>query len=287
MEKAEEKPKGIWKLPDDLSGILSLLTTVLGAITGLVSVFYLIGYIVVNQRLLSLGVREFTLGNPAYLSAGISSTIIHAIAIVIPILIGRARKLLILAPALSALVVLFTLGVMTSVQMNSREFYVYLFGIPLLVFCIDLVSSKERRDKLDPEERSWIILIFFAVPIFFFIMLAVWSRQIYPQLNASYGGGKPVRVQLVIADSDKISLFTQMGIHVNENTTESLELVDDNGATLLLLLSNGNSARIDKTLVASILYLHPRSVLASSTSTLTPGSSTLITTPVPRLTSPP
>src|SRR5687768_7869442 len=115
MDKSKENPKGIWKLPDDLSGIVSLLTSILAAITGLVSIFYAFGYIIVNQRLLSLGVRDFALGNPAYLSAGISFTVIHVICVVIPLLISRARKdYLYTGPTLSFLFILVILQQISS-----------------------------------------------------------------------------------------------------------------------------------------------------------------------------
>jgi hypothetical protein len=78
----------------------------------------------------------------------------------------------------------------------------------------------------------------------------------------------------VIASDDQIDLFTQIGIEVTGNTTERLQLVNDDGSTFIILLHDGHTARIDKDLVANILYWTPNQLYLLSQGNRTPIAST-------------
>ena len=74
---------------------------------------------------------------------------------------------------------------------------------------------------------------------------------------------------MLLEDKDE-TLLTSIGIQVNENVTEPVELIDYTDTAITILLVNDNAVRLSRSLIASILYLSPdQSTSASSTIPIT------------------
>jgi len=77
---------------------------------------------------------------------------------------------------------------------------------------------------------------------------------------------------VLLEDKDE-TLLTSIGIQVNENVTEPVELIDYTDTAITILLANDNAVRLSRSL-ASILYLSPDQSTSAS-------SAIPITSPVP------
>lgn len=76
--KAVPEPKNVF---DDISAITKAGGTLLAGFVGLTSLFYVLGFVIVNLYLLSLGVRDLEFGKPAYLSAGLGFMTINGLSV--------------------------------------------------------------------------------------------------------------------------------------------------------------------------------------------------------------
>lgn len=310
MSKSEETTEKEETLSKELESTADWLKTVLGVITGSVSVFYTLGYIIVNLRLGSLGIHDYSLGNPAYLPAGILFSLVNALGIVAPVFLGSmiwrdARLNVSQISTVASVLSLFGVGVVLAILYIIGDFrWVSPFtgilredsedgqwiGYALIIPSIVLLTSVTlgTRFRNIQERGIFFYVLIIQLVVLFPIVISIWGRSIYPHIKASYGGGQTVTVQFVIADYNKADLFTQIGINFDSpNKTETLELVDDNGSTFIVLLANGQAVKIDKALVANMLYWTPRQLYDSSQGAQTPSIIMPTVTPVLGVTSTP
>lgn len=305
MSEAKEEEKTEKSFSGKLSNNSNLFMNVIGVVTGSVSLFYVFGYIIVNLRLLNIGVRDFALGNPTYLAAGISFMVFITVFIIIPTWAGcdlkkrdekikpnsedslKIRLLGIIfynmfIPLLSAFSSVMVIEQISSTRDNN--FFIWSFVLVLFIVTVGIVIFDRFNGPLEVNHKQipvyWLMSLIFTILVLFILWVLTWSNYIYPQIKAGFGGGQPVTVQLVISDDKNATLFTQIGIAINKNTTEPIQLLDDTGTTLIVVLSNGNAARIDKSLIANILYISPRTLTPPTLkNTSTPVAITITATP--------
>ena len=292
--------------PADFAGwarqLGKLLGSLAGSVLGAASLFYVLGFVIVNLHLLSLGVRDFALDRLTYLAAGIAFLTLHVAMILLAlflrfalavVLVGAAQEVRgwrrFLALAAYFLIVISLLGMVLNYMAGavSPQPALFRWGYAVAVGgVVALLFNVAGQAFTDPAVRAWarraraqaageppppsgelhmplilnvamaaggVFLLVFAL----FFLLFFWGGLIYPNLSPAFGGGLPTPVQLVLANADDVPVFDRVGIASSDLLTEQLRLVDMSDDGLIVLLNDGNAARLDRARIASILYLAP------------------------------
>jgi hypothetical protein len=158
-------------------------------------------------------------------------------------------------------------------QYSLYSFSIIIFTVILAPIAFLVVGSEESpknivKDSLSDKTTSMEFFraiskssIFFLLASFF--LITGWSKDIYPQIGAEFGGGKPVTIQFVILDSKNESLFTDIGVKMSSNVSEQVKLIDENNSFITIVTSEGKAVRVTKSLIANIVFLpnHVNNVL--------------------------
>lgn len=269
--------------------IVEVITKGLAAIAGVASLVYVLGFAIVNIHLASFGIFAFSLGRARYISAGILFSLVHMLIssiaffawpLAIPLLLPKLDGFFTKNPSVWR--------VMARDETKLR----LVLGI-LIIIVIIILSSEPSSDLFLGPLVIFEVLFFMSftgwylrltqvmtlVPTFeigafvglLLITLIAWSSGVYPNISSAYGGGAPVKVQLVISDAKNANLFTEIGFDVKNGVTSPVDLLDNSGDTLIVLLSDDKGEKyaveLEKSLVANIVYLSKRKITPTPSTT--------------------
>jgi preprotein translocase subunit Sss1 len=297
--------------------IIKLVTALFGAVAAITSIFYVLGFIIVNLHLSSYGIRDFAFDRPNYISSGILFVFFHSISLGVPItffsylsqplfLSRRQRdlnyyvlqfcKIFVICASIATVYfgsinLLDTFSgkisplVITPIDWGFqlriwegpfRNYSLFLTGIGMasLYFITQMRTRTEEISETTRKRNYQIIPYGILASLFGIIfLLANWAVNIHPFLLPAFGGGKPAITRLIITDSEKTDMFTQIGIPVNGLVTDPVNLVDETSKSITIILPDGNAVRIDRSLITNILYMKS----ADSTSQTEPTITTMST----------
>jgi hypothetical protein len=246
--------------------IIEIITKSLAAIAGIASLVYILGFIIVNIHLSELGVRAFNLSRVTYISAGILFLVVLSMLFFVGAIIGPrlddifelnrnrniGRLIAVIMLLITIIILLFSKRLLPG-HPSEESARLAFFLLLVMMMPVTALFIKAIRQ---PEERFFSIAILISL---FTSIIAIWSILVYPKVSPAFGGGAPVKVQLVIEDTNNSKLFTAIGIAITNSVTVPIGLLDDTGEALIVTFDNekgvDNVAELDKSLIANILYL--------------------------------
>jgi hypothetical protein len=286
---------------------------ILTAIAGTAAIFYVLGFMIVNLFLSGYGIREFSLANARYLSAGIVFVFYHGLILLVALVLGksyRGRKgwgqektvrhlFLVLLGLLYGLVGIVAyqylfLAIFT-VRVKGPLLWILLrtggHQLMLLILSFFVFIKGAAAPNLDNEKKAehWTVKFGAIDPLAYslftlvalFMLAYLWARTVYPYIRPGFGGGFPVVVQIIPAESETLEILSNMGIEVQNGATISIGLLEDTEKSLFVLLKNRNAAKLDRELKLNILYLSPGNITPSPSPADTPtATSTSTNSPV-------
>jgi len=120
----------------------------------------------------------------------------------------------------------------------------------------DITEIRKRQfDKITSPLITFPLLLFFIAG-----SLSEWGIKIYPVIKPEYGGGNPVKVQLVFVDDKASTNWVAIGGNINGNVSESVFILSENDKSVTLLLPNYQAVKLDRQLIKMILYHTPKAV---------------------------
>jgi hypothetical protein len=302
----KEKPTAIRWVND----VASLFATIFAAIAGTSFVLYALGFIIVNVRLGQFGVQEFQTANLSYLPAGLAFLFI---GVFVPAwLIGmglstmgsapdrslhfvlRAVAMLLLIPcasfALTVAILIVLNGDPTLKSITGRGMFgisLYALATSLISFVILLIGTRDVQKGSNVSIANKIetgvgyLGLIGLIPV---LLAGFWSIAVYPFLSPAVGGGRAIGIQLSTSDPINDQKLRAIGIAVDSEShvTEPVFLLNDANESLIIGLSDGSVARIDRKLINSIRYLGPNvSAISIVTTTLPITNTPTVTAPTP------
>ena len=125
---------------------------------------------------------------------------------------------------------------------------------PFFVYLLIKSTLKSKSSAQTSSATLWPPAIFAILfTICFIISTVVFSRFVYANASPSVGGGAPLKVQLVVAES--LSSVQNFPLKINDGITETVILVDHSGSELIVLQpENGRVVEISNNQVLSILH---------------------------------
>jgi len=272
-------------LADVLADTIRSIAGFVGVIGGL---SYITGYLIVNFYLTQYGVANLSLVQSRYFATGALYLIVTVLICGAPLAsiytadqlsqtnqdtqTRRLMPVLIGASFLLAIAIIWMCG---NLLVNADQFTSYAGSMiqrrysiwmalpasgvaalfPFLVYYSLKRIFKSRALQLTSSDESvWIpatISILFV--ICFIISVFVFSRYAYASASPSVGGGAPIKVQLVLAQS--LSGNQNFPLKNTDGTTEPVILIDHSGSELVILKTENNQViELSDNQVISILH---------------------------------
>ncbi len=267
-------------------------TSAFGVIVGSTSIFYALGFIITNLYFLSFGVRLFELKRAIYLPAGILFLSIHSIPLIVAYFIYISEKTIGSVKRILGNIVftgsifMILLEILTSDDVSfGHDSISYFIQLVIFIILLDLfvISNKEYKDlssrylesvqrannekveedkqhidnleeRFDQHLKKQQFFAFVTILISLLGLIKAWSGNIYPYIDPAFGGGKPIVAELILADETASVKIIATGINVDENVAGPVDILDDTGTQLFLLIDGENVAVINRSLVSGIIY---------------------------------
>jgi hypothetical protein len=261
----EKKPAGVGDFAKDL-------TTLAGAATGISFIFYLFGFIIVNLRLLSLGIRSFNLADPTFLPAGIAFVAFALGPVALPLSLllrvqmhpaGKFVWLVVLeAVGVGVGVAVFVaggVGGLAEIERNGgffRSAWLAFGWGPILLALAGAVVLGVAAIKKTADRANVIPSAAFLVVCFICVASSQWATRTYERGNSAFGGGRPANVVLVLklAKDGGMSIPADLGLAGTGNVTTPVRLISENDKAVVVLNDSGQALSLDRALVAEIRY---------------------------------
>jgi len=256
--------------------------SILSAFVGAASLFYAIGFVIVNIHLSKYGIRDFELARPTYLSAGISFVVFHTVMVSIvvssisimehiyksktknqplfllmTIILGSIVSTGAFPITITALTFTSNPGTPVNVIFGQiyKQYLDYLLFIGFGTFWLLLITMMPLTKS--PSKHGNRTKLFAGIFVMFFLLtLVFYGVSAYPKLPSALGGGSPVGVKFVINEDVNPDLLTEVNLPVAGYVSSTVLLLDETNKSYIVLLDDGNALRLDKSLIINILYLH-------------------------------
>jgi hypothetical protein len=258
-----------------------------GTIGVLGGISFITGYLIVNFYLTQYGVATLNLVQSRYFASGALYLIVSVLVCGAPFAsiytaeqLSKAehethtRKLmpaLIGASFLLSVLICWACGIVLvsadrftpfAKSITERQYSIWL-ALPaseiaiLFPFFVYLITKRALKNKTPTQTSSgaiWLPATFAVLfTICFIISTVVFSRFVYANTSPSVGGGAPIIVQLVVAES--LSSIQSFPLKINGGITEKVILIDHSGSELVVLqLENSQVIEISDNQVLSILH---------------------------------
>lgn len=251
------------------------------SVLGVVAFCYAVGILVESLYLGSFGVYHVSLFRFTYVFAGAWITIsflvplLHAIGIVyfwrkcldltsplekiVSLIIGTFMFLLII----SAEILIVTTTSLTLQRNTITGIVIVGVGVLLSLFAIFFLFLNESQ----PLDLLFRLLFGIGIFCFFMIFLGLFAMDIFPQIPARYGGGKPLTVQLLLEANKQNAWMIQKNFDLCENdkakiaALEEVQLVATKPMPLLLATDTDYIIRKDENTAVSITRDQVKTVL--------------------------
>jgi uncharacterized membrane protein len=243
------------------------------SVLGLAGLAYACGFFITNIHLSTYEIYDFSLINARFIYTGSMFLLLCAAAFYAGFLIekiigdsskrksSRALNAIITWGTVSAILSLAfksILSLVDGLEGYSRFPITYWFYPAILFFAAQIWIAKQNRGKDDIAFGPFLRLLTSSfLPL---ILLAVFYALIYyPLLPVSLAGGRPVPIQLLIADNS-IPLIEQVAKIEGGNVSEIAYLVEQNSEVYYILIQSDQNpdlfkpVEIDKSLVVGLLH---------------------------------
>jgi hypothetical protein len=278
----------IQKVRQSLTDVLTdSIRNIAGTIGVLGGICYITGYLIVNFYLTQYGVATLNLVQSRYFASGALYLIVSVLVCGAPLASiytaeqlskteqeprsQRLMPVLIAASFLLAILICWATGIVLvsadrftpfARSITERQYSIWLalpaseiaILFPFFVYLLTKKMSKNKSLNLTGSETIWLPATFAVLfTICFIISTVVFSRFVYANTSPSVGGGAPIKVQLVVAES--LSTIQSFPLDINNGITEKVILIDHSGSELVVLRPENNQViEISDNQVMSILH---------------------------------
>jgi hypothetical protein len=283
MEKNDKKglrPK-VELTPLELLGIVGK-----GAV-GISTVFYLIGFVVVNVYLSRFSYYSENRLSAHYLIAGIWALAPILAGWVFFLYIafrfmeiskreidnGDRSKRAVTRYLLSIAVIVLILGTVGScfVLLQFREWIArlsleskwgvfivlgFFSSLPILVLFWYIYDPNEPLSSIKPKWIPLTVTLTFIAALFFWVYITAFSHHLYGDIPATWGGGQPRLVRLIVKSEARDDLIS-VGINFPSglNTSDALNLILATEKEYVFLIDNADaSISIRRDIVQAVVY---------------------------------
>ncbi len=253
------------------------VAAVFSAIIGSAAIFYVIGFVIVNLYLASLGIRNLEFRKPEYLSAGISFLLANSLPIFVTGALEKVyyntififKKSEYIKEILSIVLIIFIfiavemffLKIITEPEIVLKagpavtlkflaDYKIYMITLFFFVIYAKLFYLKNFR-----VNNNYVLAFSSYLIVNLLFLLVTWSLTVYPRVQPAFGGGQPVKIQLLAKNQEAVKIFKSSGIPFEDNLkTINLKLVDENDNSIIVLSTSSGAIKLDRALISSIVY---------------------------------